>query len=383
MDMNILKMRALSDRWSCALWILLIALILAPAVPGMARDDDTVAALRRAGRVFAEIAREAYPKVVVVETDRPGSAERAPRSPQGRLERRRFQDRAPFEAVPSLTLPQIQREARGLGMIVSSNGLILTSSHVISDAGTVRVTLADDRSFNAKVVGADPATGIAVIRVEASNLPAFELTDTDAVELGDWVVSIGNPMGIGRTFTVSLVTGKDRSRLGMVDYESYVQIDQALNFGDTGGPLLNLDGQVVGISAATVAGRTGAGFGLAIPIDMVKYVYEQLVATGKVRRGFLGVALQDINPEIAEALRLPPHTGALIADVVGGSPAAEAGWKKRDVIVELNGVRIRSSDQLRLAVARLKPGEQVELVVMSDGQRETHSIKLAQRPGPR
>ena len=380
--MNILKMRTLSDRRSCALWIL-VALILAPAERGMAQDDETIAALRRAGEVFAKIAQEAYPKVVVVTTDRPDSAGRAPRSPQGRLERRRSREAAPFEPAPFLTLPQVQREARGLGMIVSSDGLILTSSHIIRDAGTVRVTLADDRSFDAKVVGTDPATGIAVIRIETSSLAAFELTDTDAVELGDWVVSIGNPLGIGRSFTAGLVTGKDRSHLQMADYESYIQIDRALNPGDTGGPLLNLDGQVVGINAATVAGRTGAGFGLVIPIDAVKYAYEQLVAKGTVQRGFLGLALQDINPEIAEALGIPPRTGTLITDVVASSPAAEAGLKARDVIVELNGVQVHSSDQLRLAVARLKPGEQVEVVVMSDGQRETHSIELAQRPTAR
>ncbi|GEM_PF-2156175 len=379
--MNILKMRAPSDRRSCALWILLVALMLAPAGRGLARDDETVAALRRAGKIFAEIAQEAYPKVVVVTADRPGSAERTPRSLQGRIERWRSRDAAPFEPAPSLTLPQVQREARGLGMIVSGDGLILTSSDIIRDAETVRVTLADDRSFDAKVVGSDPPTGIAIIRIEASSLPAFELKDAGAVELGDWVVSIGNPMGIGRTFTAGLVTGKDRSHFGMADYESYIQLDRALSLGDIGGPLLNLDGQVVGINAATFAGRTGAGFGLAIAIDAVKYAYEQLVATGTVQRGFLGVALQDVNPEIAETFGLPAHTGTLIANVVEGSPAAEAGCKTGDVIVELNGVRIRSSEQLRLAVARLKPGEQVELVVMSDGERKTHSIKLAQRPG--
>ncbi len=381
--MNILKMRALSDRRPCALWILLIALMLAPAGPGMARDDETVAALRRAGRVFAEIAQEAYPKVVIVATHRPVPAERTPTRPEGRIERRRFRDATPFEPPPSFRMPGARQQARGLGIIVSREGLIITSSHVISDAETIRVTLADNRSFDAKVVGADPATGIAVIRIEASNLPAFELKDAGAAELGDWVVSIGNPMGIGRTFTVGLVTGKDRSHLGMADYESYIQIDRALNLGDTGGPLLNLDGEAVGINAATVAGQRGAGFGLATPVDMVKSVYEQLVATGTVRRGFLGVGLQDIDAEAAAALGLPPQTGTLITDVVEGSPSAEAGLKKGDIIVELNGVQIRSSEQLRLAVARLKPGEQVELVVMREGERNTYSIELAQRPTAR
>ncbi len=383
--MNILKMRALRGRRPYALWAFLVVLMLAPAAPGMARDDDTVAMLRRAGKVFAGIAQETYPKVVVVTTDRPVPAERTPTRPEDRIERRRFRDRAPFEPPPFFRMPGARQPARGLGIIASSEGLIITSSHVISDAETIRVTLADDRSFRAKVVGSDPATGIAVIRIEASDLPVLDLTNADAVELGDWVLSIGNPLGIGRTFTVGLVTGKDRSHLGMADYESYIQIDRALNSGDMGGPLLNLDGEVVGINAATIAGQRGAGFGLAIPVDMVKSVYEQLVATGTVRRGFLGVGLQDqdINAEAAAALGLPPQTGTLITDVVEGSPSAEAGLKKGDIIVELNGVRIRSSEQLRLAVARLKPGEQVEVVVMSEGERKTHSIELAQRPTAR
>ena len=381
--MNTLKMRASSGKRPYTLWILLIMLMLAPAVPGMARDDDTVAMLRRAGKVFAEIAQEAYPKVVVIATDRPVPAERTPTQPQGRIERRRFRDVVPFEPPPVFRMPQARPGARGLGIIVSSEGFILTSSHVISDAETIRVTLADNRSFRAKVVGTDPATGIAVIRIEAPNLPVLDLAEADAVELGDWVVGIGNPMGIGRTFTVGLVTGKNRSHLGIVDYESYIQIDRALNFGDMGGPVLNLHGEVIGINAATIGGQTGAGFRLAVPVDMVKYVYEQLVATGTVQRGFLGVALQDINPEAAEGLGLPPQTGTLVTEVMKDSPAIEAGWKKGDVIVELNGVQIRSSDHLRLAVARLKPGEQVEVVVMSNGERKTHSIELAQRPAAR
>jgi serine protease Do len=358
-----------------------------------------MAALQEIGREFARIAEEAYPGVVTIVVNRSGSSEEAvremlrQRGSRSRLDRRdlregpsearRSRPTVPEDLVRGLRVQPIRQLSRGLGILVSADGRVITNNHIVSDANSIEVKLADGRSFQGKVVGTDPATDIAVLKIEAEGLRALELGDSDAVVLGDWVIGIGNPMGIGRSFTAGLVTGRDRSGLGMADYENFIQTDAAPALGDGGGPLLDLQGRVVGMNTAVLGSEWGRGIGLAIPINMVKTVYEQLIETGVVGRGFLGIMLQDLDAKTAKALGLEKVTGVVIAKVMEGSAAEEAGLRSGDVIVEFEGKKISSSNQLRHAVAALEPGTRVEVAVIRDGETKRFTVTLGERPSPK
>jgi len=233
------------------------------------------------------------------------------------------------------------------------------------------------------VIGTDPATDIAVVKIEAENLPVLEPGDSGSTKLGDWVIAIGNPMGIGRSFKLGLITGKNRSGLGLADYEDFIQTDAAPSLGDGGGPMLDLQGRVVGINTAVIGAERGGGVGLAIPINMARTVYEQLIETGVVERGFLGIQLQDLSAERAVALGLEDTGGVVVISVIDDSPAQEAGLRSRDVIVEFEGDQITSSNQLRHAVGSLKPGAQIKVVVIRDGETKRLTIALGERSSPK
>jgi serine protease Do len=370
-------------------------LVFSPGVSD-AQNGNNIAALQEIGHAFAGIAEQAYPGVVTIAVQRPLSSEDAirdmlrERGSRSRLERgdlpaeqsesRRSRPSTPEDLLRRFRLQPARRSSRGLGVIVCAEGWIITNHHIVSDANSVEVELTDGRSFQGKIVGVDPETDIAVVKIEAADLQPLELGDSDEIRLGDWVIGIGNPMGIGRTFSVGLVTGKNRSGLGMASYEDFIQTDTAPTPGDGGGPLLDPQGRVIGINTAAVGREYGSGIGLAIPINMVKAVYEQLVETGVVERGFLGVLLQDLNKEMAKALGLEEVTGVTIAKVTEGSAAEEAGLRTADVIAEFNGQSISSSDQLRHAVAALSPGTQVEVIVIRGGERKSLKATLGQRP---
>ncbi|HEU5077578.1 MAG TPA: DegQ family serine endoprotease [Opitutaceae bacterium] len=276
--------------------------------------------------------------------------------PQGRNGRRR-------------TLQQPRQEGLGSGVIVSSDGYILTNNHVVHDADTIKVTLADQRELDAKVVGTDPQSDLAVIKVDAKDLPAIVFADSTKVEVGDRVLAIGNPFGLGQTVTSGMVSGLSRANMGL-DYEDFIQTDAAINPGNSGGALVDIKGRLVGINTAILS-RSGGfqGIGFAIPSTMAKNVMQQLVETGKVIRGYMGVAVQDVNAELASAFKLQDSTrGALVAEVVPDSPAAKAGLKSGDVITELNGDKVADARRLRLAVAQIAPGKEVTLKVIRDNK---------------
>lgn len=262
--------------------------------------------------------------------------------------------------------PQRQRSL-GSGFIIDPDGSILTNNHVVENAQKIVVKLADDREFEARVVGRDAKTDLAVIRIDAKNsLPTATLGDSDRLEVGEWVLAIGNPFGLDHSVTSGIVSAKGRV-IGAGPYDNFIQTDASINPGNSGGPLINLRGEVVGINTA-IFSRSGGniGIGFAIPINLVKELLPQLRGKGKVVRGFLGVHIQRVSPEIAESLGLDKARGALVASVTEGGPAEKAGVKVGDVIVEFDGTKIRESNELPLIVARTPVGKKVRMKVLRD-----------------
>lgn len=277
-------------------------------------------------------------------------------------------------------MPQREFRQRGLGsgFILSEDGYIVTNNHVVEKANDIEVVLEDGERYKAKVIGKDPKTDVALLKIEPKHkLPAAALGDSDKLEIGDWVIAVGNPFGLGHTVTAGIVSAKGRS-LGLGAYDDFIQTDAAINPGNSGGPLFNLQGQVVGVNTAIVAG--GQGIGFAIPIDLAKSIISQLKGTGKVVRGWLGVLVQQITPEIADGLGLSEPKGALVSDVTPGSPADKAGIKRQDIITEFNGQKISDMQELPRLVASTTPGTQVQLKLLRNKKEQTVSLKLAELP---
>jgi serine protease Do len=267
---------------------------------------------------------------------------------------------------------EMEQQIHGLGsgVIVTSDGYILTSYHVIADADEIKVALNDDKiRLDAKVIGSDPQTDIAVLKVETNGLPAIVMANSDQVEVGDFAIAIGNPFGVGQTVTAGIVSAKGRSHLGLVDFEDFIQTDAPINPGNSGGALVDLEGRLIGINAAIFT-RSGGnmGIGFAVSANLARYVCERIIAEGKVTRGYLGVIVQLITPELAEQFKLSDTQGALVAQVYPDSPAARAGLKEGDVIVEFNGHKVSDNSHLRLMVAHTKPGTKVTIKVIRDGK---------------
>jgi serine protease Do len=237
----------------------------------------------------------------------------------------------------------------------------------------------DDKTVPAKIVGADPKTDIALLKVEEKNLPAIKMGDSDKLQVGEWVLAIGSPMSpnLAHTVTSGIVSAKGRSNVGLADYEDFIQTDAAINPGNSGGALINLDGELVGINTA-IATRSGGfqGIGFAVPVNMAKFVMESLIKHGTVVRGYLGVYIQDIDETMAKAMKLPGTEGALVSDVTEDSPAAKAGIKQGDVILEMNGEKVKSTTQLRNTIAATMPGTEIKLKIWRDGKEKTIEVKL-------
>lgn len=279
------------------------------------------------------------------------------------------------------TYRQPQQEGLGSGVIVSTDGYVLTNNHVVNGADVIKITLADGRELTAKVVGTDPQSDLAVIKVDAKDLPAITFTDSDKVEVGDRVLAIGNPFGIGQTVTSGMVSGLGRATLGL-DYEDFIQTDAAINPGNSGGALIDVQGRLVGVNTAILSRSGGSqGIGFAIPSNLARNVMEQLVANGKVMRGYLGVMLQDLTPELVDAFKLSAKTGALVGDVVPGGPAAKAGLKSGDVITQFNGKKVNDGRHLKLTVANVAPNTEVAVLVLREGKPTELKIKLSENTG--
>jgi serine protease Do len=274
------------------------------------------------------------------------------------------------------------QHALGSGVVISSNGYILTNNHVIENAKDIQVALNDGRSFTAKLVGTDPQTDVALLKIEANNLPALTLADSDAVEVGDVVLAIGNPFGIGQTVTEGIVSAKDRMTEGDKD-EDFIQTDAAINPGNSGGALVDTQGRLVGINTSILS-RTGGnqGIGFAVPSNLCRWVVDSLVKNGKVSRGFLGVSIQDVTPDLAKAFKVNRTVGALISEVTPNGPADSAGLKNGDVVLQYDNKPVENSMQLKLRVAETSPGTNVPVEIDRNGETKTMNVVVKERSGP-
>ncbi len=347
--------------------------------PAAVAPDPAVAALRATGKAFASVAKQVSPSVVgiTVEKKITSNATGGRVLPFGGpsdqfgddLLRRFFGEPTPDRDFHTM--------GQGSGFIVTSDGYILTNSHVVTEATRVTVRLHDGSEYNATVVGTDPRSDVAVIKIDARDLPAVTMADSDTVEVGEWVVAVGNPFGLSHSVTAGIVSARGRSSVGIADYEDFIQTDAAINPGNSGGPLVNLEGKVVGVNTAILSRTGGAmGVGFAIPANMAKQIYDQLRQDGTVTRGFLGVVIQNLTKDLAEIFGLGDTTGLLIAQVSVGSPAARGGFKQGDVIVELNAKPVEQIGRFRNRIALMKPGTEATFGVVRAGKPITITVAV-------
>jgi serine protease Do len=272
-----------------------------------------------------------------------------------------------------------QRQGQGSGVIVDREGYILTNNHVVNGMDEVKVTLSDHRSFTAKIVGTDPKTDLALLKIDAKDLVAAELGDSKAMQVGDWVVAIGSPFGLDMTVTAGIVSATGRSNVGITDYEDFIQTDAAINPGNSGGPLVNLQGQVIGINTAISSSNGGnMGVGFAIPSDMAQAIMHSLIEKGHVERGWLGAMIQDLNEDLSQSFGYHGTEGVLLGDVLDDGPAKKAGLQSGDIIVKYNGRKMKDANALRQAVAATEPNTDAEVLAFRNGKEQTFTVHIAQ-----
>jgi len=326
---------------------------------------------------FAPVAKKVLPAVVNI------ASSKIVRTPE---------ESSPFFSDPffrrffgdDFRMPREQRQrSLGSGVIVNADGYLLTNNHVVAGAEEIKISLADKREFKGRIVGTDPKTDVAVVKIEARGLPIVALGDSSRTQVGDFALAVGNPFGIGQTVTMGIVSATGRGGLGIEDYEDFIQTDAAVNPGNSGGALVNVRGELIGINTAIVSGGGGGnqGVGFAVPVNMAHSVMEEILKHGKVIRGWLGVSIQPVTPEIAKAFGLAGEPrGALVADVTKNSPAERGGVVKGDIILELNGAKVADSQEFRLKIAMLAPGTMVKLKLLRDRQEREASVTLAESP---
>ncbi len=270
----------------------------------------------------------------------------------------------------------------GSGVIVSSDGYILTNNHVVDGADELTVKLENDKNYTAKIVGRDPQSDVAVIKIDAKDLPIANLGNSDSARIGQWVIAVGNPFNLSHTVTAGIISAKGRSSMNLAQYEDYIQTDASINPGNSGGALADLDGNVIGINTAILSpnGTGNIGIGFAVPINMAKNIMNSLIAHGKVERGYLGVTIQDVSPELAKSFDLKNTEGALIGGLQSDGPAEKAGIKIGDIVTEFNGKKVTNRDQLSMLVAQAPPKSKAEVRVMRDGKPMDFTVMLAERP---
>jgi Do/DeqQ family serine protease len=292
-----------------------------------------------------------------------------------------FQDPV-FRQFFNLRQQPIEREtqATGSGVIVdAAQGYVLTNSHVTENGNSIEVTTKDNRSFKARLIGRDPETDIAVLQISGSNLTAVPIGDSDRLQVGDFVLAVGNPFGLGQTVTSGIISALGRNGLGIEGYEDFIQTDASINPGNSGGPLVDLQGRIVGINTAIVApSGTNVGIGFAVPINIARLVMDQLIKGGEIKRGRIGVAIQDLTPDIAQALGTTHTQGAVIARVEAGSPAERAGLRTNDLVVAVNGVPIHNGAELKNRVVVAQIGDAVDLTVVRGGSERTVAVRIDQ-----
>ena len=334
---------------------------------------------------FTQVAVKMLPAVVTIEVKRTANAaDGTPQfnfeGPYGDFFKRFFPDNPHSRG-------DVKIPSSGSGFIIDHQGRILTNNHVVRDASDISVTLNDHRKFKARVVGSDPSTDVAVIQIPGSkDLPLIPLGDSDEVRIGDWAIAIGNALGeLDGTLTVGVVSAKGRSDLSIVGgapaYQNFIQTDASINFGNSGGPLLNIRGEAIGIN--TAINPSGQGIGFAIPINLAKHIADQLIASGKVVRGFLGIVPQELTPDLAEGLGVRNTRGILVGNVSDGQPADEAGIRTRDIITEFDGKPVEDVQKFRLLVADTPAKKKIPVKLVRDGRAQTLYVTLSERPDER
>ena len=269
----------------------------------------------------------------------------------------------------------------GSGIVVAANGYILTNYHVIEKKHNLKVSLWDKRQYWAKVVGTDPKSDIAVLKINVNNLPTIKIANSDKSRVGDFTLAVGNPFGLGETVTMGIISAIGRSNIGLVDYENFIQTDAAVNPGNSGGALVNLKGELIGINTAIVTKSGGyEGIGFAIPSNMAKQIFENIISYKQVKRGWIGIAIQELNSDISKKTSYHGLDGVIVIEVVSGGPAMKSGLRKGDIITRLNGLKIKDKGQLRNLVAQSEIGKQIALTIFRGGQNRLLSVKISELP---
>jgi serine protease Do len=350
-------------------WMILIVLL---PVWGLNAAERSSGKDWRSG--FVEVAKKVKPSVVAIRSERtvtvgPGYGED-------------FFKGTPFEDFFKQHGggPPVKRKqmGEGSGVIVDGKGYILTNYHVVAGAEKITIHLFDGRELKGTVRGTDPRTDLAVVHVETTDLPVAVIGDSDKIQVGEWAIAIGSPFGLEETVTVGVISAKGRSGLGTGTYEDFLQTDASINPGNSGGPLVNIDGDVIGINAMII--QPGQGIGFAIPINLAKTIMLELIKTGKVIRPWVGIGLQDITPDLMKYFNLKEKEGALISQVYSGSPAEQVGLKVGDVVIEVDGVKIKNSQDVVREVLKKTVGQKVDFVVLREGKRTQVSVTTAQMP---
>jgi serine protease Do len=364
---------------SAAVGALLVAVIFHLTLWGKdSAPDITVSATPvnrdvRLGTSYAPIVKKAAPSVVTIYSSR--TVREQPIPPMFR----------PFFGDQD-DQPRLRREeGLGSGVVVSPDGYILTANHVVSGADEIKVAIADDdkKEFTAKIIGTDPQTDVAVLKIDAKNLPAITLADSDQLEIGDVVMAIGNPLGLGQSVTMGIISGLGRHYgvNGEHGYENFIQTDAAINKGNSGGALVDAEGRLIGINTWIASlGGGNEGLGFAVPVNMARRSMERLISGGKITRGYLGISLEDLNAGLAKNFNLPDQNGALVDDVKPNAPAEKAGIKSGDVIIAFNGKDVSDAHGLQLAVSQCEPGSAATVKLIRDGVQKNFTVTLAQLP---
>jgi serine protease Do len=361
--------------------------------PVSAQTPEAVSALNSLSDAFAAVSEKSAPAVVHIEVDKEMRGGRG-MGPEGAIPEDFFE----FFFGPRRGMPPGHGQGRGprpepesqgpvpygqgSGFIISADGYIVTNHHVVGDADRVRVVLNDGRKFDAKTIGSDPQTEIALIKIESENLPTIELGDSDTIRVGQWVVAIGSPFGLDHSVTAGIISARGRSNVNIVDYADFIQTDAAINPGNSGGPLINLEGKVVGLNTA-IYSRSGGymGIGFAIPVNMVKYIVDQLRDHGSIERGFIGVGIQNLTDEMAKWFGNGDLKGILVSEVAPDSPGAKAGIQRDDIIVELDGQPVTEVGSFRSRVASTRPGTDVRIGILRGGERSDVTVTLGKLDG--
>lgn len=352
-------------------------------VKATSNSPSTKELLSKISDGFSSVAKKGTPSVVYIQVKTKAPERRSQGSDPFDFFNDEFFQRffgSPPQSRSQEEAPQ-KGGGQGSGFIVSDDGYILTNNHVVKDADEITVKLENGKEAEATIVGTDPDTDLAVIKINESDLPFLDLGNSDDLDVGEWVIAIGSPFGLNATVTVGVVSAKGRNDLRLSTFEDFIQTDAAINPGNSGGPLLNLDGDVVGINTAIVSGSGGyMGIGFAIPSNMAKEIMRQIIDKGSVTRGFMGVTLQAIDQDLAKSFNLKNIEGVLITDVVKDSPASEAGLEQGDVILEHNGKKVQSLGAFRNAVALMPPESKLSLSIDRDGEKKQITVEIGVRP---